>query len=254
VRLAGAGLSAAVVIGAGGAMGTAIAEEIVGRYDTTVLVGRRLAPLRALAATLQRQSGRSPLTLVADVRDIDRIVAGLRGHGVWDDLELVVNTAGITHYGTHDIDESRLREMIDVNLIAPIALHNAILPLFLARDRGTSIHVLSMSALKPRAHMGGYAATQAGFRGYLTAVQEGLGASYVRITSINPGFVNTPLTTSVVTDVRPQDMIQLSDVVATVRLILDAHPRVRFSEIPLECTAQINRVDPPLIRPGFAGG
>ncbi len=239
-------MSVAVVIGAAGEMGTAIATDIVGRYDTTVLVGRRPEPLAALAVELHNASGRSVVPLCSDVRNTDEIVAGLKERQLWDDVELVVNAAGITHYGTHDIDESRLREMIDVNLVAPITLHNAILPLFVERNRGTSIHVLSMSALKPRPHLGAYAATQMGLRGYLTAVQESLGTSPVRVTSINPGFVNTRLTTSTITDVQPEQMIQLSDITATVRFILDAPPAVRFSEIPLECTSQINRVDPLL--------
>ena len=139
-------MSVAVIIGAAGEMGTAIAADLVERYDTIVLVGRRREPLAELCSALERISGRIALPLQADVRDTAKIVTALKEHRLWEDIDLVVNAAGITHYGTHEISEADLREMIDINLVAPISLHNAILPLFISRNRGTSIHVLSNAA------------------------------------------------------------------------------------------------------------
>lgn len=121
-------------------------------------------------------------------------------HG--DDLYAVINNAGVS------IDkplvfqpEKDIDRMLMVNLKAPIMISKAAIKGFGLRNRGVIINVSSCVAETGNAFQSVYAATKAGLIAFSKSLAKEMAALYpghqIRILSISPGFIETPMTDSV---------------------------------------------------------
>jgi short-subunit dehydrogenase len=173
--------STALVTGATGGIGQAIARALHERGATVILTGRRGDVLARLGAQL----GERVETMVADLtdradvkrlaqRDVDVLVANAA-------LPAAGRLAGFT---AEQIDRA-----LDVNLRAPIQLTLAVLPGMVERGKG---HVVLMSSLSGKvAGPGGsiYSATKFGLRGFGYSLGAELRGSGVGVTTVFPGFI-----------------------------------------------------------------
>jgi short-subunit dehydrogenase len=174
--------STALVTGATGGIGHAIARTLHARGATLILTGRRAEQLEDLRAEL----GDRVETLVADLTDRAAVqrLAELEGVDV-----LVANAAlpGSGKLATYKADQ--VDRALDVNLRAPIQLALGLLPAMLERGRG---HIVLMSSLAGKvATPGGsiYSATKFGLRGFGYALGAELRGTGVGVTTVFPGFV-----------------------------------------------------------------
>jgi short-subunit dehydrogenase len=142
----------ALITGASSGIGEAFARRLAADGYDLVLVARREARLRELAAALERGHAIRAGVLVADLAgpvDLGRVEQAVSGTG---DLTLLVNSAGFVTFGTFaDLDISRHLDMIGVHVIAAVRLAHAALPGMLARGRGGIINVASFGAFLPTA-------------------------------------------------------------------------------------------------------
>lgn len=110
-------------------------------------------------------------------------------------LAILVNNAGILDFGTIEAQTpSSFRHVLDVNLYGPwLGMHLAA-PRLSAGGDGVIVNVSSTAGLTGYAGIGGYVASKWGLRGLTKAAALELGRTGIRVCSVHPGPVHTPMT------------------------------------------------------------
>lgn len=182
----------AVVTGASSGIGAAFAEAFAKKGVDILVIARRGDRLSALAAKLQRTFKVSVHVLVADLTDsvdLGTVENSLRS---LERIDFLVNCAGFGTYGSFaEIDPGRIKDELLLDLIAPVALTRAALPLMLAQRGGTIINVSSMAGFLPIPHLTTYCTAKAGLTRFTEALYGELAGSGVRVYAHCPGPVPT---------------------------------------------------------------
>ena len=151
----------ALVTGASAGIGAEFARALARHGVSCVLSARREDRLRELAAELEKNHQVATRVVAADLAaadGADRLAAAVADL----DLAILVNNAGFGLAGRFDrCDPKRLREMVQVNCMAPVALTALLLPRLLERGRGAIIVTGSVAGRQPLPLHGVYAATKA---------------------------------------------------------------------------------------------
>ncbi|SOX54029.1 NAD(P)-dependent oxidoreductase [Mycobacterium ahvazicum] len=157
----------------------------------------------AETADLVKNLDRRIVTTQVDVRDYDGLKAAVdSGVEQLGRLDIVVANAGIGTFGNklHKIREEIWRDMIDVNLSGVWHTVKVGVPHILAGERGGSIVLTgSVGSHKALAHTGHYIAAKHGVIGLMRAFAVELGQHNIRVNSVHPSQVNTPMTMNEVT-------------------------------------------------------
>lgn len=142
-----------------------------------------------LGATVLTPS-RSDLDL-GDPASTDRYVAGLE-HPV----DILVNDAGINHLARlEETDDETLREMLEVNLVAPLRLARALAPAMAQRGWGRVVNISSVWTIVAKERRLPYIVAKTGLNGLTRAMAVEFGPRGVLVNSVAPGFVLTEMTT-----------------------------------------------------------
>jgi NAD(P)-dependent dehydrogenase (short-subunit alcohol dehydrogenase family) len=182
----------ALVTGAGRGIGRAVAAALAAAGAEIVLNSRTPAELEAVAAGIAARGGRARL-LPFDVTDSARAreaIAGLAG------LDILVNNAGVNRPQPFlEVDEATLDRMIALNFKAAFVVAQAAARLMVEKRAGVVINVTSQMG-----HVGSerdrtvYVMTKHGIEGLTKAMAVELAPKGVRVVSIAPTFIETPLT------------------------------------------------------------
>lgn len=110
-------------------------------------------------------------------------------------INLLVNNAGIVAYGAVDeMDPDEFRRVIDINLTGTfLGMHYAV-PSLRKAGSGVIINISSTAGLMGYATISAYGASKWGVRGMTKAVAMELGSDNIRVMSIHPGPIRTPMT------------------------------------------------------------
>ena len=181
-----------LITGATAGIGEAAARAFVAAGWRVIGTGRRRERLDALAADL----GEAFHGAAFDVRDeaardaaLDALPEGFR------DIDLLVNNAGLA-LGTAPAQEADLdqwKTMIDTNIVSLVALTRKLLPGLIAR-KGAIINLSSVAATYPYTGGNVYGGTKAFVRQFSLGLRADLHGTGVRVTSIEPGMVETEFT------------------------------------------------------------
>ena len=171
----------ALVTGASGGLGHAIARALARRGADLVLTARRAEVLEPLAAEL---GGRAVTCDLSDRAAVERLAeeAG--------PVDVLVANAGVPGSGrieTFSVEE--IDRALDVNLRAPIVLARRLAEGMAARGGG---HIVFISSLNGKVAPPGtpiYAATKFGLRGFAQSLRQDLRASGIGVSAIFPGFI-----------------------------------------------------------------
>ncbi|WP_320036053.1 SDR family NAD(P)-dependent oxidoreductase [Halarcobacter sp.] len=107
------------------------------------------------------------------------------------DINLLINCAGLGIFKPHEeISVNKIKELIDVNLTAPIILSNLCLR-SLKKTKGHIINISSIEAVRHSKFSALYTATKAGLRNFSLSLFEELRKSDVKVTNINPDLTKT---------------------------------------------------------------
>jgi short-subunit dehydrogenase len=171
----------ALVTGATGGLGHAIARALARRGAALVLSGRRADVLEPLAAELQAR------TVVADLAergDVERLAAEA------GDVDVLVANAGIPASGLIDaLEVGQIDRALDVNLRAPIVLARLLAPGMADRGGGHIVFVNSTSGKTGTVGQSVYCASKFALRGYAQGIREDLRPKGVGVSSVFPGFI-----------------------------------------------------------------
>ena len=183
----------ALVTGASAGIGWALAEQLAAGGANLILTARRTDRLNQLAADLSGKHGVKTETFAADLthRDAPReVYAFTTGRRI--EVELLVNNAGFGVFGySHENDEARLLEMIQVNCSAVAHLTRLYLPEMVARRRGYVMIVASTAAFQAVPFIAAYAATKAFDLIFAEGIAEEVREFGVHVSALCPGSTNT---------------------------------------------------------------
>jgi 3-oxoacyl-[acyl-carrier protein] reductase len=182
----------ALVTGASGGIGAAIARALHAQGAAVVLSGTRRDVLEGLAAELGERSHACP----ADLREAgaaDALIAAAEAAG--GPLAILVNNAGLTR----DMLALRMKDedwqaVLDVDLSAPFKLARAALRGMLRRRAGRIIQISSVVGATGNAGQANYAAAKAGLVGMSKALAQEVGSRGITVNVVAPGFIETPMT------------------------------------------------------------
>ena len=184
----------AFVTGASSGIGAACARAFAGAGARLLLAARRAERLEALRGELLEAGAPDVHAVTLDVRDVEaveRTVAGLPA--AWREIEILVNNAGLSR-GLNRLHEGRLsdwNEMIDTNIKGLLHVDRSVVPLMVERGRGTVVHIGSIAGHEayPRGNV--YCATKHAVRALSDGLRMDLLGTGVRVTSVDPGMVDT---------------------------------------------------------------
>jgi (+)-trans-carveol dehydrogenase len=174
-----------------------IAVDICKKIDTVDLIAASTPEDLAETADLVKGHNRRIYTAEVDVRDYDALKAAVdTGVGQLGKLDIIVANAGIGN-GGQTLDKTSERDwtaMIDINLGGVWKTVKAGVPHLLAGGNGGSIILTSsVGGLKAYPHTGHYVAAKHGVVGLMRTFAVELGAQNIRVNSVHPTNVNTPL-------------------------------------------------------------
>jgi dehydrogenase/reductase SDR family member 7B len=177
------------ITGASSGIGAALAKAWLVDGGYCILSGRNVDALQAVAAGAE---GRC-LVLPFDTTDLAALPAlvaqatAFTGH-----VDVLVNNAGISQRSLAvDTDLSVYQQILDVDLLAPIALTQALLPHFAARQNGQLVMISSVAGKAGVPMRTAYCAAKHGLIGYADALRAEMAGQGVKVLVVAPGSVRT---------------------------------------------------------------
>ncbi len=182
------------ITGGSSGIGAATAELFAKDRRPLILWARRLEKLHEVASRCLELGAPEVHVASIDVRDRPAIDAEIRAHEArYRTVDVLLNNAGLAK-GMVPFQEAKTEDltiMIDTNVTGFIHVTQAILPFFLANDRGHLVHLGSAAArwAYPKGHV--YCASKAAVHSLSETLRLDLNGTAIRVTEISPGMVNT---------------------------------------------------------------
>jgi 3-oxoacyl-[acyl-carrier protein] reductase len=182
----------ALVTGASGGIGGAIARGLHRAGAAVCLSGTRLDALEAVAGEL----GERAHVVAADLGDPDDTDALVgKAQDAMGDLHILVNNAGLTRdMLSMRLSDDQWQKVIDVNLSATFRLCRAALKEMMRRRAGRIVNITSIVGVTGNPGQANYAASKAGIVGMSKSMAAEVAARNITINCVAPGFIKTPMT------------------------------------------------------------
>jgi len=173
----------ALLTGATGGLGRAIARSLSGRGATLLLSARKQEALEALAAALPGEHRVLPADLAAEGA-AEQLAAAAAG------AEILVANAGLPAAGRmEDFTPEQVKRALRVNLESPMLLAQALYPAMLERRSGHLVFISSLAGKAPAPRSSIYSATKFGLRGFALSLRTDLAPQGVGVSLVSPGFI-----------------------------------------------------------------
>ncbi|NGM88621.1 SDR family oxidoreductase [Parapusillimonas sp. SGNA-6] len=236
------------ITGASSGIGAELARHYAREGAVVGLVGRRRDALQAISETLP---GDHPLYVV-DVRDraaLHRTAADFLAGGP---VDIVIASAGISAGTlTEELEDFAVFEaIVATNLNATVATFEPFIASMKARGQGRLVGIASVAAVRGLPGAGAYSASKAAVRAYCESLRVELNQSGVRVVTLAPGFIQTPMT-----DNNPYKMPFLMPVerfAAKAARVIDQGVSYRVIPWQMGCVARLLAVIPDRLYDHFA--
>ncbi len=185
---------AALVTGASGGIGGAIARALHAQGATVGLSGTRTGPLEALAGEL----GERAHVLPCDLSDKDAVEAlPKQATGAMGRLDILVNNAGVTRDNLFmRMSDEEWETVLNVNLTSTMRLCRGALRDMMKARWGRIVNISSIVGTTGNPGQGNYAASKAGMVGMSKSLAAEVASRGVTVNCIAPGFITTAMTDS----------------------------------------------------------
>src|SRR6184192_2412690 len=183
----------ALVTGASGGIGGAIAKALHGQGAKVVLSGTRIEALEAVKAELGGNAfiAQANLSDIASIEALPKAAEEVSGSGI----DILVNNAGITKDNLFmRMKDEEWDQVIAVNLTAAFRLSRAVLRGMMKKRWGRIIQITSIVGVTGNPGQGNYAAAKAGIIGMSKSLAAEVASRNITVNCIAPGFIATPMT------------------------------------------------------------
>jgi 3-oxoacyl-[acyl-carrier protein] reductase len=196
----------ALVTGASGGIGGAIAKALHGQGAAVILSGTRVEALEKLKAELGARAfvAQANLSDVASVEALPKAAEAAAGAPI----DILVNNAGITRDNLFmRMKDEEWDQVIQVNLTAAFRLSRAVLRGMMKKRWGRIVQITSIVGATGNPGQANYAAAKAGLIGMTKSLAAEVASRNITVNAVAPGFIQTAMT-DVLTD-------QQKDAIAT---------------------------------------
>ena len=210
----------AVVTGASRGIGQAIAERFAQAGAKVVISSRKPDGLDAVAAGI-RAAGGAALAVAAHSGSKEALQAlAAAAADAYGRVDILVNNAATNpHFGTLlEAEDSLWQKTIEVNLMGPVWLCQAVVPLMRRGGGGKIINIASVNGLRPGYMQGIYSMTKAALISLTQTLALELAADNIQVNAIAPGLIKTRFASALWTNE------------ALAEQILNRTPQRRFGE------------------------
>ncbi len=188
----------ALVTGASGGIGGAIARALHKQGATVALSGTRAEALEQLKASLGERA-HVVVARMDDAADIDRLAKDAEA-ALGGKLDILVNNAGITRDNiSMRMKDEEWEKVLQVNLTGTFRLIRAAMRGMMKRRFGRVINITSIVGVTGNPGQANYAAAKAGLIGMSKSLAQELASRGITVNCVAPGFIATPMT-DVLTD------------------------------------------------------
>ncbi len=218
----------ALVTGASGGIGAAIARTLHAQGATVALSGTRVAALESLAGELGGRVHVTPCDL-SDKESVERLIPA--AEAAMGQVDILVNNAGLTRDGLFlRMKDDDWDTVIAVNLTATFRLARAAVKGMMKRRGGRIISITSIVGVTGNPGQGNYAASKAGMIGMSKSLAAEVASRGVTVNCVAPGFIESPMTDAlndkqkeaILTQVPAGKLGQGADVAAAVAYLASA--------------------------------
>jgi 3-oxoacyl-[acyl-carrier protein] reductase len=182
----------ALVTGASGGIGGAIAKVLYSQGSKVALSGTRVEPLRALAEELGDRAYVVPCNLsdVDAVKALSKTAADQMGG-----IDILVNNAGITRDNLFmRMSDEDWQQVLDINLTSTMHLMKSVMRTMMKQRFGRIINITSIVGVTGNAGQVNYAASKAGMIGMTKSFAQEIASRGITANCIAPGFIETAMT------------------------------------------------------------
>ncbi len=239
-----------LLTGASRGIGPIIAEALANRGATIALAARSRSGLQDVAARLNQGGAKTsiiPVDLGQAFQREELIHTVLKKFGT---IDVLVNNAGLETEGSYtDIPWPAIRETIEVNLIAPMALTRIVLPEMLRKKSGHIVNMASIAAKSGAPYAATYSGTKAGLAEWTRALRLELAGTGVQLSTIFPGYVREAGMFAkfglkapwIIGSCAPFEVAK-----AVVHAIETGRPETIINSRPLRCAFVLNEISPTI--------
>lgn len=184
-----------LLTGASRGIGAALAQTLAHAGASVAILARDEAKLREVAAKIKRLGGRA-IPLVADVARPEEVIAAVsESNKHLEGIDVLVNAAGIQlpigPFAENDL--AAWEHTLQVNLMGPVRIIHAVLPIMRAQRRGKIINFSGGGAAGPRPHFSAYAASKAALVRLTETLALELESFNIQVNAVAPGAINTQM-------------------------------------------------------------
>jgi short-subunit dehydrogenase len=174
----------ALLTGATGGLGRAIAQALAERGAILSLSARKREALEALAAELPGDGHRVLPADLAEPGAAERLASEA------GEVDVLVANAGLPAAGRmEDFSAEQVKRALRVNLESPMILSQALYPAMLERGSGHLLFVASLAGKSPAPQSSIYNATKFGLRGFALGLRSDLAPQGIGVSIVSPGFI-----------------------------------------------------------------
>ncbi|WP_294390302.1 SDR family oxidoreductase [uncultured Sphingomonas sp.] len=183
-----------VITGASSGIGAATAIAFARGGARLVLAARNQAGLEDMARRCREAGGGADVRVV-DVTDAAAVATlAAEARTLLGGIDIWFSCVGVGVVGRYeDVPIADHRQVIEANLLSHMNEAHAVLPVFLAQDRGTWINMISVGGFVATPHAAAYSASKFGLRGFSEALRGELSKKpHIHVCDVYPTFVDTP--------------------------------------------------------------
>jgi len=184
----------AIVTGASSDIGVSISKRFVEEGAKVVMIGRNLKKLEKVISEIPKDDAAVAMTCdITDAAQVIQTVDQIVDH--YSRIDILVNNAGALndpiHF--HEMTDSDIANLIDVNMIGTFKMTRAVLAKMLDKNGGSIINIGSISSERaiPRIHLTAYSSTKAAVSMFTKGIAVEYARKNIRCNCINPGIINS---------------------------------------------------------------
>jgi 3-oxoacyl-[acyl-carrier protein] reductase len=186
----------AIVTGAGGGVGRAIAKRLASEGCKVVLLGRNMAKLQKVASEIGDK--KNVMTVVADITKEAEVLSAIEQTiSSFDRIDFLVNNAGTINDPVlfHEMTDDQWNELVETNLIGTFRMTKAVIPVMMKSGIGSIVNISSVLGIRsiPSVPLTLYSATKAGVIMFTKSIAVEYGQYGLRCNCVCPSTIKSSI-------------------------------------------------------------
>jgi NADP-dependent 3-hydroxy acid dehydrogenase YdfG len=239
----------AAITGASSGIGEATAVALANEGASVALGARRKDRLDAVADAINSDGGKA-VALESDIGDEEQARGFVRGAAEeLGRLDILINNAGLMLLGpVEGVDTDQWRRMVDVNVLGLLYCTQEAMPLIRDSGGGDIVNVSSVAGRTASFGSAVYNLTKWGVVGFSEALRQEALNSNIRVTAIEPGFVDTelqghnehPMVVEAMENMRDDigKVLEAEDIARAILYVVSQPEHVAINEVLIRPTRQ----------------